>query len=121
MDYGSASFLLTFGLILWLVMILSYWQVFYKAGEAGWKSLIPIYNQYILSKIGGQPIWVFIMLFIPFLNVVGAILIAFGVAKAFGKGTGFGIILWLFSFFGYMYLGWGQSEYVGQQDESTDN
>lgn len=27
------------------------WKMFEKAGEAGWKSLIPVYNLYILYKI----------------------------------------------------------------------
>jgi hypothetical protein len=113
MDFASASFILSVGIIILLIQVLSYWQVFAKAGYEGWKSIIPIYNNYILSKIGSQPTWVFIMLFIPFLNIVAAILIALGVAKSFSKGPLFAIFgLVLFSFFGYMYLGWGQSEYT---------
>ncbi len=113
------AYLLTVGLIIWLIGILSLWQVFYKAGEDGWKSIIPIYNTYILSKIGGQPIWVFLILFLPFIGLIGSLLIALGVAKAFGKEPWFGFILFFFSFFGYMYLGWGQSEYVGL-DEAVE-
>ena len=113
MDFASASFILSVGLIILLIQVLSYWQVFAKAGYEGWKSIIPIYNNYILSKIGSQPIWVFVMLFIPFLNIIAAILIALGVAKSFSKGPLFAIFgLVIFSFFGYMYLGWGQSEYT---------
>ena len=107
------GFILTFVFIIWLIAILSLWQVFDKAGEAGWKSIIPIYNTYVLSKIGGQPIWVFLLLFLPFVGLIGSLMIAFGVAKAFGKESWFGIVLFFFGFFGYMYLGWGQSEYVG--------
>ena len=113
MDYASASFILTTGFIILLIQVLSFWQVFTKAGYEGWKSIIPIYNTYILSKIGSQPIWVFIMLFIPFVNFIAAILIALGVAKSFSKGPLFALFgLVIFSFFGYMYLGWGQSEYT---------
>ncbi len=116
MDYGSVSFILTFGLIIWLIQILSFWQVFTKAGEAGWKSLIPIYNMYVLAKIGSQPLWVFVLLFIPAVNIIGLLLISLGVAKAFDKGPLFAVFgLMLFQYFGYMYLGWGQSEYVGIQ------
>lgn len=118
MNYSSASFILTFGLILWLVEVLAFWQLFTKAGEAGWKSIVPIYNTYILAKVGGQPLWVFIMLFIPVLNIVGLLLISLGVAKAFDKGLLFAVVgLMIFQFFGYMYLGWGQSEYVGINSE----
>ena len=34
-----------------ILMIISMWMIFEKAGEAGWKSLIPFYNDYILCKI----------------------------------------------------------------------
>lgn len=112
MDFASASFILSTAIIILLIQVLSFWQVFEKAGYEGWKSIVPFYNSYILSKIGGQPTWVFVMLFIPLLNVVAIILISLGVAKAFSKGPVFAIIgLMLFSFFGYMYLGWGESQY----------
>lgn len=111
----NASYILSVGLIIWLIGVLSMWQVFEKAGYEGWKSLIPIYNVYILSQIGGQPVWAFVILFVPVLNIVGALMISMGVAKAFGKGTGFGILLFVFNFFGYLYLGWGQAEYVGEK------
>ncbi len=111
MEYGS-GFIFSVGLVLVLIWALSMWQVFYKAGYAGWKCLIPIYNMYILTKIGSQPIWVFIMLYIPFVNFIAMLLIALSIAKAFGKGPAFAIIgLFLFSFFGYMVIGWGDSEY----------
>ena len=31
------------------------WLIFEKAGEAGWKSIIPIYNLYIMLEIIGLP------------------------------------------------------------------
>ena len=34
-----------------ILIIIATWKVFTKAGEAGWKSLIPIYNTYVLFKI----------------------------------------------------------------------
>jgi hypothetical protein len=112
MNYSSASFIIGTVFVILLIQVLSYWQVFAKAGYEGWKSLIPIYNSYILTKIGSQPIWVFILLFIPFINIIASILIALALAKSFGKGPLFAIFgLVIFSYFGYMYLGWGQSEY----------
>lgn len=115
MDYASASYILTVGIIIWLIGVLSLWQVFVKAGYDGWKSIIPIYNTYILTKIANQPMWVFILLFFPFVNLIAVIIISVGVANAFGKGFGTALALILFSFFGYMYLGWGQAEYQGEK------
>ena len=34
-----------------VALIAGYWKVFTKAGEAGWKSLIPIYNSYVLGNV----------------------------------------------------------------------
>ena len=34
-----------------VLMIVAMWRIFAKAGEAGWKAVIPFYNTYILYKI----------------------------------------------------------------------
>jgi hypothetical protein len=119
MNYAQASFIIGTVLVIFLIQVLSFWQIFNKAGYDGWKSVIPIYNTYILSRVGNQPTWVFVLLFVPLVNIVSSMLIALGVAKAFGKGVGFAVIgLMLFSFFGYLYLGWGQSEYRIEKAEA---
>lgn len=38
-------------LILLILLVVAYWKMFTKAGVAGWKSLIPLYNVYIAFKI----------------------------------------------------------------------
>ena len=42
-----------------------FWKIFTKAGEDGWKALIPIYNLIILLKITGKPLWWLIFFLIP--------------------------------------------------------
>ena len=37
-----------------VLIIISYWKIFVKAGERGWKIFIPVYNVYILYKISGM-------------------------------------------------------------------
>ena len=32
------------GFVWWLLHVVAAWRIFTKAGEAGWKSIIPIYN-----------------------------------------------------------------------------
>ena len=39
------------GTIISILTIIAYWKVLTKANEEGWKSLIPIYNVYIMFKI----------------------------------------------------------------------
>ena len=37
---------LIFAFVWWILQIIANWNIFTKAGEAGWKSLIPIYGDY---------------------------------------------------------------------------
>ncbi len=41
--------------IAYLLQVLAYWNIFKKAGEKSWKSIIPIYNSYIAYKISWKP------------------------------------------------------------------
>ena len=59
--------------------------LFQKAGVAGWKALVPVYNLYISTKLIGKSIWWVVMLLIPVLNVVIWLLVAIDLVKAFGK------------------------------------
>ncbi len=47
-------------LLLLVVQIVAYWKIFEKAGEPGWKAIIPVYSDYILYKIawGVKPFWI---------------------------------------------------------------
>ena len=42
-------------IIAWYIFqLIACWSVFSKAGEAGWKSLIPVYNSYVLFRISWE-------------------------------------------------------------------
>ncbi|MBR5621065.1 hypothetical protein IKW75_01100 [Candidatus Saccharibacteria bacterium] len=45
------------GIAITILLIVAMWKLFKKAGEPGWKSLIPIYDVYILYKISGAKAW----------------------------------------------------------------
>lgn len=45
-----------------VLLIIGWWKIFKKAGEKGWKALIPIYNFYIAMKIVGMQKWFWISL-----------------------------------------------------------
>jgi len=103
------------GVLLYLAFVIftivGIWKVFVKAGQPGWAAIIPIYNLYILLKIGGRPGWWILLFLIPFVNFVIAIILAIDIAKAFGKGTGFGIGLAFLSVIFYPILGFGSATY----------
>lgn len=44
-------------LVFYILLIIANWRIFKKAGEAGWKSIIPIYNVYIMFKIVNMKSW----------------------------------------------------------------
>lgn len=113
---------LAFGVFVWsmislvisIIAIIALWRIFSKAGEAGWKAIIPIYNYYVLLKIVGRPGWWLLLLLIPFVNIIVYLLVSVDLAKSFGKSEVFGVVaIWLFSIIGYMILGFGESKYVG--------
>lgn len=46
-----------FAILFCILMIIATWKIFKKAGEPGWKSIIPIYNVYIMFKIVNMKSW----------------------------------------------------------------
>lgn len=46
-----------FVIVFYLLYIIASWKIFKKAGEPGWKSIIPIYNVYIMFKIVNMKSW----------------------------------------------------------------
>ncbi len=56
---GMGTGMIVFSLALLVFEIVCMWKLFEKAGEPGWKCLIPIYNAYILMKISweGKYFW----------------------------------------------------------------
>lgn len=94
-----------------IVSIVGMWKVFEKAGKPGWASIIPIYNVIVMLEIVGKPVWWFILLFIPCVNIIIAFLIAIEMAKVFGKDAAYGIGLALLPFIFYPLLGFGDARY----------
>ena len=89
-----------------------------KAGEKGWKSLIPLYRSYMLVKIADGNGWKVLLFLIPFVNVVYAIIMNYRLACAFGKGTGFTFGLVLLPNIFTLILGLGKAQYVGPRGEA---
>lgn len=103
-----------------VLQIVAMWKVFTKAGEKGWKAIIPIYNTVILFRIAGLSPWlvlVYLAMFIPLIGSLVAlgltIYLAYNLAKSFGKGGVFTVGLILLAPIFYMILGFGSAEYVG--------
>lgn len=98
-----------------VLTLVAMWKLFVKAGKAGWKCLIPFYNTYCLYDIAWGNGWLFLLMFVPCVNVVVGIMMLFKLAKAFGQGTGFGFGLLFLNTIFILILGFGSAEYVGPQ------
>ena len=102
-----------FILAVMIVGIAGLWKTFEKAGKPGWAAIVPIYNMVVMLEIAGRPLWWIILFFIPLVNFIILIIVAVDIAKAFGKGTGFGLGLAFLGFVFYPILGFGDARYLG--------
>ena len=112
---GIATAYYLFILVFYIVCVICMWKMFEKAGKPGWASLIPLYNVYCMYDIAWGTGWLFLLSFVPCVNVVVGIIMTFKLSKAYGQGTAFGFGLLLLAPIFYMILGFGDSEYIGPQ------
>lgn len=97
-----------------VLVIAGLWKAFEKAGAPGWSAIIPIYNLYIMTKMGGKPAWWIVLLLIPIVNLVVLILISIPIAKNFGKSDAFGVGMALLSFIFWPILGFGDARWQAE-------
>lgn len=111
-----------------IIQIIAMWKLFNKAGEKGWKSIIPIYNFVTLFKISGLSPWLILVFLASIIPVVGTIavialmaVLSYKLAKSFGKDGGWAVGLYFLAPIFYMILAFGKSKYVGPGGESNTN
>jgi hypothetical protein len=111
-DAIPASVWAVYGILI-LIVIIAWWKIFEKAGQPGWKAIIPIYNAYVLLKIVGKPGWWLLLFFIPFVNIVFLIWTYNMLSKSFGKDEAFTVGLILVGFIFFPILAFGNAQYLG--------
>ena len=124
------------GFAWWLVKTIALWKAFKKAGEAGWKAIIPIYHTYIEYKIAGMKNWFWYGLLIAVVMWIIAgfvpeqqelltdiaclivwiiyMIVTFKFARKFGWGVFTSILFVLFYPICILILGFGDSKYEGK-------
>jgi hypothetical protein len=98
-------------LVVIIVIVAGMWKLFTKAGKPGWASIIPIYNLFVLLDVAKRPMWWFILLLIPFVNIFVSIVIWNDISRLFGKGVGFTLGLVFLPFIFVPILGFGSAAY----------
>jgi len=96
-----------------LLGIAAMWRLFSKAGEPGWKCIVPIYGAIVMLKIVGRPWWWLVLLLVPVVNLIPSVMLCFDLAKAFGKGAGAGLGILLLGPIFILWLAFGDAQYVG--------
>ena len=125
-------------LICAVLIIIAWWKIFTKAGEKGWKSIIPIYNGYtqfklfwntkmfwitlalaavagICAAVGGTVLIIIYALLVIAAFVIG-IMFSHKLSKSFGHGAGFTVGLILLQPIFVLILAFGKSEYKKLED-----
>ncbi len=68
-----------------LAAVAGLWRIFEKAGYKGWQALIPLYNFYIWLRVIDKPLWWFVFILLPFINVFTVLLMVVETLKCFRK------------------------------------
>lgn len=121
----------------YILEVAACWRVFQKAGEGGWKSLIPVYSNYVRYRISWHPLWFWVSALLLIASTVlgcfsgrnvvldgasitvgaagGLIHMAsrWNLARAFGRGPLFAVGMILLPPLFTLILGLGGSEYQG--------
>ena len=129
--------LLIAGIIIYILLIVAEWRILTKAGEKGWKSLIPVYNVFVSHEmVGMSHIWfivevvcwiieavfeilkitssaviLFFGIFVLALTSAAGVIHLFKLCDSFGKGWKFKIISLIVPYFSTLVLAYGKAEY----------
>ena len=131
---GLFAAIFALGVIRYLLTAIGYSKMYRKAGVAGWKAFIPVYNAYNNYKISWNGKMFFLsaalyillsafahnaMLALQLVSAVAGIALIVvmvkqnvKMAKLFGKGNGTGIALMFFPGITSLILGLGKAEYT---------
>ena len=128
------------GIILRILRIIALWKAFERAGEPGWKALVPVYCTYIQYKLSGMKNWFWYGLLIAVIAWVIAacipnqqelisnigclitwiiyIVMLFKFAKKYGWGTFASVLFVIFYPICVLILGFGNYPYQGKSEKT---
>ncbi len=98
--------------------VVGLWRIFEKAGYQGWMAIVPFYNFYIWLKVIKKPLWWYIFIVLPYINVFTLLLMVVETLKCFKKdGLGQQALGVLFPFVYLPYLGLSSREKYTHPDK----
>jgi hypothetical protein len=117
---GAVIAIVAVSLVVVVLQVAGFWKTLEKGGETGAMSLlllVPCLSPvaYLpFTRLTGREWWWVLLMYIPIVNLVVLIILSIDIAKAYGKGAGFGVGLWLLPFIFYPILGFGSARYEGR-------
>lgn len=144
---GIAGAGVAIALILYVLQVIAYWRIFTKAGEKGWKSIIPVYNMYVQYRLTWRTRYFWISLILAVVSavfqtisesgdgntfamiletvcgiatLVFTIISYYRLARSFGHGGGFTVGLVLLNFIFMLILGFGKDAYIGNTCDGSE-
>ncbi len=111
---GSINALpLVFGIAILVLSIAVQWRIFEKAGKAGWISIVPFYNLWVLAEISGLSGWIGLLTMIPYVGVLVGLYVLYMLPQRFGKSALFGVGVAILGFIFLPILAFDDSKHDG--------
>lgn len=80
---------------IWLYFSFMMYKIAQKSGQGknAWWAFIPILNTFLLIKMAGKPLWWFVLLLVPFVNVITFFILWMSVAKIISQSQIWGFLV----------------------------
>ena len=104
--------------VLIIIFFISMMRIHKKANRSGISAIIPFYNCTVLMEIINESKWKFLLLIIPGINIIYFCMAMYRLAKYFRKSEGFCILTAIFPLFLIPLIAFGNSEYIGINEEA---
>lgn len=109
------------GILFFFFEIYSMCKSYSKAGIAGWKAIIPIWNVLALFRLANLSKWMVVLVFVPIVNIYIMYLVYAALADRLGKKRSFGIGLLLFPILFFPILAFAKEKRETIEMEAIEN
>lgn len=102
-------------IVLSLIVIISLFRIFQKAGKPGWAAFVPVYNLIVFVKICDMRMMTLLWIFVPLLGqIILWVLLVMNLSRVFGKSKDFGTAMIFVPFICFPMLAFQDAKYKNQ-------
>ncbi|WP_395245536.1 DUF5684 domain-containing protein [Agromyces sp. MMS24-K17] len=106
--YAALGVMMILGYVLTGVL---FSRILRRAGHDGWPAWVPIYHEWRMLELGGQPGWLALLVFLPGASIVTTVFLIIAghrIGAGFGKGAGYTALFVLLPYVWMAYLAYGE-------------